>query len=79
MTAKAKIYRDRSGLYVGVLANYPDVAAVGYTPDQARRNLAAALADLARSGNPQPAAHAEPVTRQRSVPPPARPTCDYRA
>ncbi len=79
MTSQARIYRDRRGLYVGVLRQFPGIFAVGYTPDQTRRNLKAAFADLARSGMPEPAAAAQPSARQRSASTAAQPTGSNRA
>jgi predicted RNase H-like HicB family nuclease len=47
---KSKVSRDTSGVFVGLVPGFPDVAAVGYTAEEAQRNLRAAIADLARNG-----------------------------
>lgn len=59
MAAKAKVYRDRLGVYVGVLRGLPHVVAVGSTAEEARHSLLAALEDIGLTGG-----FAEPVTTE---------------
>jgi hypothetical protein len=50
IAAKTRVYRDRVGVYVGVLHGHPDIAAVGTTAEEARIGLLAALGDLGLMG-----------------------------
>jgi predicted RNase H-like HicB family nuclease len=50
MTTEAKVYRDRCGVYVGLVPGFPEITAVGYTAEELRDNLRVAVADLIRSG-----------------------------